>query len=286
MRRSLIESKGWAVRPSQARKAAKAATPNTERGQDLGASPADVVRPDEPPGESDHGDRAECNATDVDRLAWAERLGKESSRKECRHDADRDVDPEDPVPVDSFRDRAADDRPKGNREAGEAAVDAEDRCSPLGGERLRQDRQAQRQDHGAAEALDRACADQHRRARRESASRRRRGEQNESQTEESPPAETVAERGGADNSCGDGDVVGVDRPLQVREADVQRFLDARQRSRDNQCVETGHEERGRAEHEHPAEPGPPHCYKRLGHRVSSVSRRRRVVDELRGPRRT
>jgi len=53
--------------------------------------------------------------------------------------------------------------------------------------------------------------------------------------------------------CGDGDVVGVDGPLQAREPDVEVLLDLRQRRHHDERVERDHEERDGAEDEDPAE---------------------------------
>jgi hypothetical protein len=69
-------------------------------------------------------------------------------------DADRHVQPEDPVPVEALDDRAADDRADRDAEAADAAPDADrGRAHPIG-DRLGQQGQRQRCDGGAAEALD------------------------------------------------------------------------------------------------------------------------------------
>ena len=84
-------------------------------------------------------------------------------------------------------------------------------------------------------------------ARRECTRSRRHGEEGEAEAEEAAPAEAVTECSGADDPRRDGDVVRVHRPLQVREAHVQRLLDARKSCRDNQRVEAAHEEGGRGQ---------------------------------------
>ncbi len=83
--------------------------------------------------------------------------------------SDRHVDPEDPVPVEPFGDRAADQRADRDSKAREPAVDADNRAAPLGGKRRRQDGQAKRKDSGAAEALHGAGCDQQGRGGREGA---------------------------------------------------------------------------------------------------------------------
>ena len=76
-------------------------------------------------------------------------------------------------------------------------------------------------------------------------------EQRQADVEDPAPAEPVAERGGGDDAGGEGDAVGVDRPLQGREAGVQVALHARQRGDHDHRVEDHHEVRGRGQAEHP-----------------------------------
>ena len=69
------------------------------------------------------------------------------------HEPDRHVEPEDPVPRDAAHDRAADERADRDREAADAAPDAEREPAPLGRDRGGEDRQRQRRDDRAADAL-------------------------------------------------------------------------------------------------------------------------------------
>src|SRR2546423_1762750 len=50
-------------------------------------------------------------------------LRQQPQRRRARGHADRDIDPEDPVPVDALGDRPAHQRPGGHGQPGEAAID-------------------------------------------------------------------------------------------------------------------------------------------------------------------
>ena len=230
--------------------------PQRKGRDDLRTCPAGVVRTYEAPDDPDQCDRDQGDTAEVERHTRPERLRQETHRQDAGSDADRDVDPEDPVPVESLGDRPADDRAECDRETCEPAVDAEDGSPALGRVRLGQDREAERQDDRPAESLERPRADQEPGGRGDGAGGGCDREQREPEHEEASPSIAITERRCADDARGDGDVVRVDRPLEAGEADMQRLLDPRERRADHERVEAGHEERCGRQDEHPSQAGP------------------------------
>jgi len=151
----------------------------------------------------------------------------------------------------------ADQRTDRDGQAGQPAVDADDRAAALGGVGGRQDRQAERQDGRAADALHGAGGDQHGHGGRQRAGGGGEGEQRDASGEDPAPAEPVAERGGGDDACGERDAVGVHRPLQGRQADMEVELHPRQRRYHHQGVQHHHEIGRRGQPENPAAAGLP-----------------------------
>ena len=95
----------------------------------------------------------------------------------------------------------------------------------------------------AADALARARDDQEQRARGQRAQERGQREQAEADREHELAAEQVGERAGGQQERGQGQRVGVDHPLDVREARVQIGRDLRQRDVHDRDVEQQHERR-------------------------------------------
>src|ERR1041384_8257477 len=95
--------------------------PRRERGGDFRAGPAEAVGPDQGP------DDAEGAAGGQQQSDGIEAGPRPSSRRDPGQDRrdhdqpDRDVQPEDPRPVQALGDRAADDRPGQHRDPGHAA---------------------------------------------------------------------------------------------------------------------------------------------------------------------
>src|SRR5439155_15790343 len=88
------------------------------------------------------------------------RLGQSEDRQDNGEDADGHVDPEEPLPGHAFGDGATNKRADGDREAGDAAPRAEGNGASLLRHGGAEDRQAERRDDGAAEALDGAGDDE------------------------------------------------------------------------------------------------------------------------------
>src|SRR5581483_2952483 len=111
-----------------------------------------------------------------------------------KHEPDRDVEPEDPVPRDPVDDGAADERPERYRETADPAPDPEREPAPLRRHARREDRQRQRRDDRPADALRSPRGVEHRRARREGGEGGRAGEEEQPESEQPATTEAVAER--------------------------------------------------------------------------------------------
>ena len=94
-----------------------------------------------------------------------------------------------------------------------------------------------------ADALQAAGEVEDRRVAGEPAEERRDREDAEADREDAPAAEPVAERPEDEQERGEGQRVGVDDPLQAREARVEVALDLRQRDVDDRHVDQQHERR-------------------------------------------
>jgi hypothetical protein len=116
-------------------------------------------------------------------------------REREQHEADRDVQPEDPLPGDAVDDRTADERAHGDGESRNARPDAERGSATLARDGVAQNRQRERRDDRRAEALQRAGGDQPVGRRRQRGGRGRGGEDANPEHEHALPPEAVAERG-------------------------------------------------------------------------------------------
>jgi hypothetical protein len=125
------------------------------------------------------------------------------------------------MPADAVDDGPADDRAERDPEARDAAPETDCRSALLGRERLADQGQRERHYDRAADALQRPRPDQHARARRQCRGRGRGAEQEDADREHAPATEAVPERSTGQQEAGEGEVVGVDGPLQALEAGVQ-----------------------------------------------------------------
>ena len=255
-RKKRIGSIGSRVRRSQATKRDEEHDARDQRGHDLRARPAARVGPDEAPHEAERGGGDEPDAGHVEPRLRAVALAQPRHAQRDRHEADRDVEPEDPLPREALDDRAAHERAERDSEAGDAAPQAEREPAPLGRDGVAQDGQGERRHDRAADALKRAGADQPLDRRRQC--RRRRAEREDAQADEEDPlpAEAVAQGGAEHQEHGEGQRVGVHGPLEARDGRVQVALHRRQRGCDDEVVERRHEERDRGDRECPDDVSP------------------------------
>ena len=204
----------------------------------------------ETPDEPEQAAACECEAGQVERLVGAVAL-VERPREREQHETDRHVQPEDPLPVDSLDDGPTDERARGDGEAGDPRPGAEGRTALLGREGRREDRQRQRHHDRAADSLHGPRGDQrlHRRRQRGRCGRGR--EQTEPEDEHTAAAEAVAERCPGEQEDGEGERVGVHRPLELLDRRAEVGADHGQRGRDDEVVEDDHEERDRRDRERP-----------------------------------
>ncbi len=144
------------------------------------------------------------------------RLRHEAERRDERDDAHGHVDEEDPRPRERLRQPAAEHEAERRTADGDRRPYAERlRALPALGERRRDDRQRRRGDERRAEALERAEADQHPRARREPVQERRGREDDEADEEEPLAAEQVTGTTAEQQEAAEDERVRVDDPLQV-----------------------------------------------------------------------
>ena len=87
-------------------------------------------------------------------------LGQDAQDRHDGGDAERHVDPEDPVPVEALGDRAADQWSGRDTETGDPAPDPDDRAAAVGRERRGEEGQPQGHHDRGTEALDGSEADQ------------------------------------------------------------------------------------------------------------------------------
>ena len=172
-------------------------------------------------------------------------------RERDQDEAERDVDPEDPLPGKTGDDSAADERADRDREAADPAPRAQGEPTLLGGHRRREERQRQRSDDRAADALGRARGDERVDRRGERGGGRGRREDPEPDHEHAPPAEAVAERGAGQEKHRKGQRVGVHGPLEPLDPGTEVLADHGQRGRDDEVVEGDHHQRKRGDDECP-----------------------------------
>src|SRR5262249_47838450 len=125
-------------------------TAGDKRCEDLRARPSDVVRTDQRP---HHTDDAAADEPDTDKVEPLTRTVALRENPRAQHpgdEPDRDIEPEDPVPVEAFGDRPPTIGPAAT--ANPATVDADDQPTPFLRDRGRQDGQTHWQDHGGAQA--------------------------------------------------------------------------------------------------------------------------------------
>ena len=177
----------------------------------------------------------------------------ERSRGHARR-AERNVDVEDPVPVDRLDERSADERPERKSDRRDAHPDP-DRRRPLSRmERGRDDRKRGGQDKRRSESLCGACSDQHAPAAGEGAGERADREYDETEHEDLAAADKVGELAGREQQHCERQRVGVDGPLELGEPDPELALDRRQRNVHDRQVDVDHQQREREHAQRPPAP--------------------------------
>ena len=222
-----------------------------QRRQDGDAGPAVVVAADDAEHDAEQADAGQDQARQVEAGRRAAALGEPEPGDRQQRDADRHVQPEDPLPGRALHDGPADQRADGDGQAADGAPGAQGQAAALRGHRRRQQREGQRDHDGGADALHGPGGHQGADAGRHGRGRRPGGEQAEADREQAPAAVPLAQRGPGEQQHGEGEGVGVHRPLQPFERGVQVIPDRRQRGGHHEVVERGHEQRGRGYGEGP-----------------------------------
>jgi hypothetical protein len=175
------------------------------------------------------GSRADQRqAREVESGVAAEALLDPGEDERDRGQADRHVEPEDPLPVDALGDRAADERAAGDRDPGDRAEQADRRSAALGREGGAEERQTQRQYQRRTETLDGARCDQPANVGRQRAGGGRDGEKPEAGGVEPSAPVPVSERRGGDQRNREAQVVCVDGPLELLDRGAQVEADRAQ----------------------------------------------------------
>ena len=216
-----------------------------------GIGPAAVVAVDHAPHDPQQARAGEAEARDVEAALGPVGLLEPQVGKDGRDDADRDVEQEDPVPAQPLGDGATHERADRDREPGDPAPRAEREGPSLRGNRGRQDRQAERRDDRATDALDGPGEDQDLAVRGEGGRERSGGEHDEADDEHPATAEAVTERGAGEQQHRERQRVGVDHPLELLERGAKVLADHGQRGGDDEVVEGDHEQADRADRERP-----------------------------------
>ena len=169
-------------------------------------------------------------------------LADQRPPEEDRHEADRQVDEEDPVPVDRLGQGTA------GQQADRAAADDHEH---VGAHRLRPlDRQRElgdddREDHRdrqrTTDALDEAGGDQEGLAAGEAADGGGEREEEDAAEEDPLASDEVTEPSGHQQEAAEGDQVGVDHPGEARLREVEVVLDRRQGDVHDGRVEDAHQ---------------------------------------------
>jgi len=169
-----------------------------------------------------------------------------------RRHADRDVEVEDRLPAEAVGEGAADQRPDRHRDPDRGTVDPHRGAALAAGRELLGDqRQRDREHHRAADALQAAGEVEEGRVGRQRAEQRGDREDREAEGEDAPAAEPVGERAGGQQEHRERQDVGVDDPLEVGEARVERRTQVGQRHVHDGQVEHEHEGRERHDPERP-----------------------------------
>ena len=182
-------------------------------------------------------------------------LAYEPRHEDERDDADRDVDPEHPLPAGVLGEDAAQQHADGGAGARDRAQDPQ-RLVALGAllERDHRDREDRRREHGRGAALEQAEDDQHRVRLGQRAAPEKIAKSSEPHHEEPPPPEHVAGAPAEQQEAAEGEAVAAHHPLEVLGREAQVGLDGRQGDVHDRDVEHHHQV-GDAEHRE-CEPAP------------------------------
>jgi hypothetical protein len=205
-------------------------------------------------GHQRHGDERRAEPVDpVMQPQWVRVLGDEGASECQRGEPDRNVDEEDPVPVERLREHAAEQQSEraagdGDEHVGAHRPRALGRLRELGDDDREDDRRLERR----ADALQEPRADQDRLAPGRPAQDRGDGEDGDAEQEHALAADEVTESAGEQQQAAERDEEGVDDPGEITLGEMEVALDRRQGDVHDRRVEHDHELREADDHEgHP-----------------------------------
>ncbi len=235
---------GFSIRDSSQKNAASRIAADADEADRVRGGPAVLGRGHDRVDGEHHRRGHEHRAGDVDTAAQAgSRPVLDQPRAEREHgDADRQVDVEDPVPVDGLHQRAAEqqaERAAGgdDEHVGAHRADALVRAREVGDDQGDDHRGGDR----AAEALQEAGGDQHDLVVGQPAEGGGNGEEGEAGEEDLLATDQVAEPAGHQQEAPVGDEVGADDPGEVGLREVQVTLDDGQGDVDDRHVDDHHQ---------------------------------------------
>ena len=213
---------------------------DTDRARGAPAPVAPLRDAEHEPGQAcgDEHRARRIEALHVRVTALAEQQRRE---REC-HEADGDVDEEDPLPGKGVGEHAAEEDAGRGAEAADRAPDTEgDVPLPAFGEGRHQDRERGRRDRRRAEALNRTGADQRRLRPREPAEERADREEDQAGHEDTPATEDVGGAAAEQQEASEHECVGRDHPLQIGLRESEIGLDRGKSNVHDRDVEHDHE---------------------------------------------
>ena len=267
--RSLKKEKGTSGASERSSARTKPPSRTTERASrpiGLQGAPAGAVGVDQRVDQHRQGRRDRDRACEVEGPGrrFCPALGDQRGRQRGSSDADRDVDPEHPLPADRVGEDASQQDAGGSAGAGDRAPDSQGLVA-LGAvaEGGGDDRQCRGREDRRAQALNRAGHDQLALGLGQAPGQRGEREEDQAADEDAAPAEQVSHPPAEQQEAAEGEDVGVDHPLQVALGEVERLADRRQGDVDDRGVEDDHELGHREQRQ--GDPAPLLRNSRLGH---------------------
>jgi hypothetical protein len=179
------------------------------------------------------------------------RLVDQQERRGDRDRPDRNVDVEDPVPVDVLGDEPTGEGADRERKRRDSRPDADRRAALARRERDGDDRERRRVHERSADSLHDARCDEDVRAACEPAGKRSEREDDEADDEDEPAPEQVGELAAREHERAEGQRVARHDPFELGDLQMERALDRRQRDVHDRVVEHDHEKTERDGGERP-----------------------------------
>ncbi len=187
-----------------------------------------------------HGDRA--GDVEASRIGWSGGRWQHEQRGDADRDTDGKIDEEDPVPAQRAGQDAAEQDADAATARGDEAEEAHRPCALAWlGEEVHRQRETDRRDDGAAQTLDRPRADQHRLRLRQATAERGQREDGDTNEEEPPVAEEVAEPATQQQEAAEGEQIGVHDPGQRGWSKAEVRANGGQRDIHDSRIEHDHE---------------------------------------------